>query len=189
MSLELRPTFAIGLAEPTAVVLRRLRSRLAAPHVLVRWARPPGGGEATLRDDQDHAVLCMDESVRHFWSPWLTLDVAAEDGETHVFGRFSPHPSVWTGFAFCYLTLTVIGFFSLIFVAALRMSGGGQAWVGVIAPLCALVALALWWASQVGQRLAHAQMMTLRDCVDAALGEQQPDVLTPQTSEVFLDRA
>ena len=69
MSLELRPTFTIGVNEPTGVVLRRMRAQLQAPHVQVRWARQPGGGgEATVREDQDHLVLCMAEDVRHFWS-------------------------------------------------------------------------------------------------------------------------
>jgi hypothetical protein len=170
MSLELRPTFTIGLDEPTGVVLRRLRAQMAAPHVQVRWAQKPGGGTLShVREDTDHVVLCMDEDVRHFWSPWLMMDVQAEADTTHLFGRFSPHPSVWTGFAFCYLTLSVVGFFSLIFTAALHMSGSGHAWVGLIAPLCALIALALWWASQIGQRLAQAQMLTLRECVAAAV--------------------
>ena len=170
MSLELRPTFTIGMAEPSGVVLRRLRAHLHAPHVQVRWARRPGGGGlASTREDQDHVVLCMDEEVRHFWSPWLMLDIQAEADTTHLFGRFSPHPSVWTGFAFCYLTLGVIGFFSLIFAAALQLSGGGHAWAGLIAPLCALICLCLWWASQIGQRLAYAQMLDLRACVDIAL--------------------
>ena len=177
LSLELRPTFTIGVAEPTGVVLRRLRARMAAPQVEVRWARQPGGGEATtVREDQDHVVLCMIPEVRHFWSPWLMLDVQAEDGATHLFGRFSPHPSVWTGFAFCYLTLTAIGFFALIFAWASQLSGSGNSWLGLLAPLCAAIAFALWWASQVGQRLARAEMVRLRDCVYAAV---EPEDDTP----------
>ena len=174
MSLELRPTFTIGVNEPTGVVLRRMRARLQAPHVQVRWARQPGGGgEATVREDQDHLVLCMAEDVRHFWSPWLMLDVQAQPGGTHLYGRFSPHPSVWTGFAFCYLTLGAIGFFALIFSWASHLSGSGKPWVGLLAPVCALIALGLWWASQAGQRLARGEMATLRACVDAAL--EAPD--------------
>lgn len=170
MSLELRPTFTRGLDEPTGVVLRRLRARMEAPHVQVRWARRPGGGGSTsTREDQDHVVLCMDQDQRHFWSPWLSLDIQAHEGTTHLYGRFSPHPSVWTGFAFCYLTLTAIGFFSLIFAWASQISGSGKPAVGLIAPLCAVIAFSLWWASQLGQRLARDQMLILRACVDAAL--------------------
>ena len=182
MSLELRPTFTIGLAEPTGVVLRRLRAHMQAPQVQVRWAqRPGGGGPVSTREDQDHVVLCMDPAVRHFWSPWLMLDVQQLDDSTHLYGRFSPHPSVWTGFAFCYLTLTAIAFFSLIFAWASQLSGSGKPMVGIIAPICAVIALALWWSSQVGQRLAAAEMTTLRACLDAALKAEEratPDAPT-----------
>ncbi len=170
MSLELRPSFTIGLNEPCGHVLKRLRARMRADHVEVRWAqRPGGGGPPSAREDQDHVVLCIVEPERHFWSPWLMVDIAEQDGGVHLYGRFSPHPSVWTGFAFCYLTLGAIGFFALIFAWASQLSGSGKPVVGLIAPVCALVAFSLWWASQVGQRLAHAEMRTLRACLDAAL--------------------
>ncbi len=170
MSLELRPTFTLGLDEPTGAVLRRLRAQMHAPGVEVRWARQPGGGApSSVREDQDHVVLCVDVATRHFWSPWLMLDIAQHDGGTHLHGRFSPHPSVWTGYAFCYLTLTAIGFFSLIFAWASQLSGSGRPSVGLIAPVCALIAFAMWWVSQVGQRLARDEMVLLRACVDAGL--------------------
>ena len=168
MSLHLRPTFAIEIAEPFGVVLRRMRQQLQAPDVLVRWARTPGGGLAQLRDDQDHVVLCMVESQRHFWSPWLMLDVQPSRVGTQLCGRFSPHPSVWTGFAFAYLVLAVVGCFSLIFAGAMHLSGG-RPWAAIGAPLCAAVALGLWWASQLGQRLAAGQMLVLRSCVDGGV--------------------
>ncbi len=182
MSLELRPTFAIGLDEPCGVVLRRLRAQMRAEHVQVRWAqRPGGGGPPSTREDQDHVALCMDESVRHFWSPWLNIDLQSQDGGTHVYARYSPHPSVWTGFAFCYLTLGAIGFFALIFSYASTLSGSGKPWIGLITPLCALIALGLWWASQIGQRLARAEMLALRACLDAAL--QAKDGETPRADD------
>jgi hypothetical protein len=176
VSLELRPSFSIGLSEPSGTVLRRLRARMRAPHVEVRWAqRPGGGGPMSTREDQDHVVLCIVENERHFWSPWLMVDIAEQDGGTHLYARFSPHPSVWTGFAFCYLTLGAIGFFSLIFAWASQLSGSGKPIVGLIAPVCALIAFGLWWASQVGQKLAHPEMRTLRGCLDAALASAEDE--------------
>ena len=180
MSLKSRPTFAVDLEESPSAVLARLQTQLGAPGVQVRWARTPGGGGAHAVGQAgagDHFALTIEDARRHFWSPWLMVDVSAGDRGTHVFARFTPHPSVWTGYAFAYMTLASIGFFSLIFAYACSVSGshgGATAWIPWIAPVCAGVAFLLWASAQVGQRLARAEMDDLKHCLDAGLAAGPP---------------
>lgn len=168
MSLALRPSFAVDLGCPSSQVLERLFARLGAgPHQLRRTRVPGGGGERGPRD-HDHFVLTVAEAEQRLWSPWLTVEVTPKGEGAHLFARFSPHPSVWTGFAFAYLTLSVVLLFSLVFTAALALSGGVP-WSLFVSAGAALVLFGLWWASQVGQRLARGQMETLRAELTAAL--------------------
>lgn len=173
MSLKSRPTFAVDLNEPTGAVVARLHERLAAPDVEVRWARTPGGGgKVGVGGAGDHLALTIAESRRHFFSPWLMVDLSATDAGTHIFARFSPHPSVWTGYAFAYMTLGSLGFFSLIFQYAQSVAGshaGNAAWVSLVAPTAAVLAGLLWTSAQVGQRLAKAEMELLHATLEQGL--------------------
>ncbi len=169
MSLGFRPTFHLEVTCASREVRKCLRERLAeAPVVLGVTQVPGGGGGGDL--SRDHFTLSIAESERHFWSPWLNLELVPHGSGTQLSGRFSPHPSVWTGFMFAYLALSVLAFFALVFAAALSMSGGAP-WTLGLAGLCVAAMILLWWASQVGQRLAQAQMEELRSILDCALEE------------------
>lgn len=168
MSAAIRPSFALDLDCPSKVVLERLFARLSAgPHQL-RRTRAFGSDRAAEGRDRDHFILTVAEQDQHLWSPWLNVEVKPRKGGAYLFARFGPHPSVWTGFAFCYLGLTLGLLLALSFSAALSMSGGSP-WTLWLAGAIALAMLGLWGVSLAGQRLAREEMSELRAEFDAAL--------------------
>jgi hypothetical protein len=98
----------------------------------------------------------------------LRIEVSPRDAGAHLVGSFSPHPSVWTGLMFARLSLGLVLLFALLFAGAQAMMGAST-WPLWIAGGMALGQLAIWWASQVGQRLARAQMEALRGELDRAI--------------------
>lgn len=163
MALELRPTFSFVVPESASEVVERLQRRLASPGIESRWSRTgpiPSGWERI------HVLAWL--TRRRIWSPWLHLDIRPHADGTELFGRFSPHPSLWTAYALTYLALATVAFLSTMFaLSQLMMNARPTAAWGVLA--CAVVAVLMWWASQVGQRLAAAEMQTLRNAVDHAV--------------------
>ena len=166
--MRLRPTFRVHRPEPYAQVAGRLRAQLHGAQLDAKWARTPGSHDSGLRDECDHIIVCLRAPWRHFWSPWLHLEVQGDEAGTRIDGRFSPHPSVWSGFAFAYLALSVVAFFALVFASAQLLLGTAP-WAAGIALGCVGVGAGMWWAAQVGQGLASAQMELLRAAFDEAL--------------------
>jgi len=90
-----------------------------------------------------------------------------EGTSTHLAGRFSPHPTVWTAFAFGYLALGVLSFFASVFAYSQWSLGSTPSALWALGSF-ALIAVAMWWSAQVGQRLARGQMIELRLLLEAA---------------------
>jgi hypothetical protein len=170
VALALRPTFTVQLPMACPEALELLGATLATRPVQLRKTRTPGGGRIEQARDSDHLVVTVQDADQHFWSPWLTVDVTSRPGGSQLVARFSPHPSVWTGFAFGYLTLGVACMFSLVFAGALAMMGG-EPWTLWISGGTALALVGMWWASQIGQRLAHVQMELLRRELERAVDD------------------
>lgn len=156
------PRIAPVFTFPAEGLSEDVRRRL---HALVR------GGAFTGSVAGNHMMLTVQEKDRHFWSPWLHLEVS-EDGESvEVRGRFTPHPSLWTGFAFCYFSLIVMAGFAVVWGLSQWMieERPTALWVALG---CAVLVGLLWWSAQVGQRLARAQMEALRCAVQGVVGDQ-----------------
>ena len=104
------------------------------------------------------------DSGRHFWSPWLTLDVRDEGNGAAAHGRFNPSPGIWTAYILSTLGLIVIGF-----VAAMWGWSEWQLnrtpWALSVIPVCAVVSGLMWWASAIGQRMAGDEMREMEDAV------------------------
>ena len=155
-SLQLRPTFFLSVPGDGRSMLRKICEAVEK--------NPQFQGQ--FRDQ--HALISMVESERHFWSPWLHLDIRTEGEQAGLFGRFSPHPSVWTAFMFSYLSLSVIAFFAMM-VAVAQVIAKESTWAWWVLPICLLTGVLLWTASQIGQRLAHSEMVALREMIDELL--------------------
>ncbi len=121
----------------------------------------------------NHMTLTVREQDRHFWSPWLNIELTEHDGKTHFRGRFTPHPSVWTGFAFSYFSLFVIAAFAAVWGMSQWMldSRPTALWIALV---CAILVVLLWWSAQIGQRLAREQMHAIKDAVNGILEPNHP---------------
>ncbi len=163
MAFSLRPSFEIELDMPSGELIDQIASRLGAMRLELRRTRVPGGGVSEpTRRDRDQLVITVLPEARHFWSPWLTLDVGPRGEGSHLSATFSPHPSVWTAYMFGYLALGIVLLFSLLFAASVVMMDGGAPWSLWVAGGAVGGAFAMWWVSVLGQKLAAAQMDELR---------------------------
>jgi hypothetical protein len=120
---------------------------------------------------RDHALISIEQSKRHFWSPWMHLEIRSdhEAGEQlQVFGRFSPHPSIWTGFMFSYLSIGVLVFFGLMLGVSQQLSGQTP-WGYYCIPGLLAVAFLLWLASKMGQKLAFDEMRRMKAQIEHCL--------------------
>jgi hypothetical protein len=162
-TVRLRPTFSIPTHLESHLVIQRVKASVEAAPV-----------EFTGQFTSHHAMVSIGESKRHFWSPWLNLDVRSNEAGRQVFGRFSPHPSIWTGFMFAYLSLAVLSFFSVIIGVSQQLSSQ-PAWGYGLIPIWFVIAICLWLVSQAGQKLAHDEMKRLRELLDLSLKMVESD--------------
>jgi len=113
-------------------------------------------------------MISIVESKRHFWSPWMHLEIRNDSQRRMVAGRFSPHPSIWTGFRFSFL-----GIGSLVFVAALfgisQQLSGQSPWAYIFIPIGLSVIALLWFISRTGQKLAREEMEQMKSRIEECL--------------------
>ena len=116
-----------------------------------------------------HAMISIDESKRHFWSPWMHLEFRKVDDGQQIHGRFSPHPSIWTGIMFSYLGLGVLIFFALMLGLSQQLSAQTP-WGYYAIPVGLVAGCLIWIAARVGQNLARDEMRQMKarleQCVD-----------------------
>mgnify|MGYP003630248791 FL=1 len=109
----------------------------------------------------NHLMLVIPTKDRHFWSPWLNLEAIDESSKTtHIKGRFSPNPAVWTGFMMVYASLLVLAFLTIIFAFA-QLIMHNQPWALQFLIPIILIAATMYWSSLIGQRIAQDQMQLL----------------------------
>jgi hypothetical protein len=169
MSAAIRPSFSLDLSCPSRLVLERLFARLGPGRYPLRRTRSFGGAHGAGRvRERDHFILTVPEAEQRIWSPWLNVEVTPQGDGSRLFARFSPHPSVWTLFAFAYLGLSTVFLLSLCVAGAQSMSRSSP-WALGVSAAAALVMLAMWGAAQIGQRLARAQMEELRAELEQAI--------------------
>lgn len=168
---------------------------LSPEEALTRLAETPRS-VATIdaRRAGSHLMLTVKREHRHFWSPHAHVEVLAEaerdpqplpppvalaDAVLHaddapaelptlVRVRYSPSPSIWTGFMLAYLALATIASFAAIF-AGVQLTLSQNPWAFWFIPAAAAVALAMWLSSKVGQNLAAEQIDHLRQTMRRVL--------------------
>lgn len=179
MAIKLRPTFTVDLSDSCTSVAQRLKTGLDQTSVWTKWARVPGARSESPCEGT-FVWIAMPEKDQRFWSPWLQVSILPHDDGTQLFGRFSPRPAVWTAFALSYLFLACVAFFSCMFGMA-QLILRQHAWGFWIALGASVIFIVMWWASQLGQRLADEQMHTLRQTFDQAITLSKIDA-DPSTS-------
>ena len=159
---ESRPRAEFNTSLSPEEVLARFEAALAAHGC-------PVEGQVVL----GHVELLVREEARHFWSPWLSLEVRAEADGTHVRGRFGPHPHVWTGFVAAYAVIGFAGVIAAMYGFAQRvLDEPGVALLGV--PAAAGLAAFVYGAEWIGKGLGAEQMFAIRDFVEEVLAGDQP---------------
>jgi hypothetical protein len=146
----MRPTFTRPLPWPRDEAVARLRAALADdPELIGRWQ---GKGR--------WAELHVPGTARRLWSPHLAVRLDDEEGGASLFGRFAPHPEVWTFFMFLYFGIVFLVVFGGI-LGYVQYASGEAAWglwaVWLGAPALLLIHLASW----IGQGLGQDQMADL----------------------------
>ncbi len=160
---KFRPTFRVPSPLEAGEIMKRVQ------HGLQDHA-----DNFTGQVKRSHAMISIVDSKRHFWSPWLHLEIREEDSSQQLFGRFSPHPSIWTAFMFSYLALAVLFFFSIVFGLSQQLAG--QAPTGYYAlAVWTAIAILLWFISQAGQKLAREEMESMKQMIEKSLDQVAND--------------
>lgn len=168
----MRPTFEVSVRHGVEDTLRRLRTV---------YEEEPRDGQTVRIVGQiagQHMTMTVHKDDRHFWSPWLTLHVflSEEQGATEqdvmVWGRFSPHPRVWSAYLLGYVALAIIGMISLGWGLS-QWSLEQPPTVLFACGATVLIALAMLWSSRLGQSFARQHMRLIYRAVCAAL-ETEP---------------
>lgn len=152
-----RPRFEIEFDSSPDEVMTEIRNRLPdCPHCT---------GMSVGR----HAELFVPDNERRVYSPWLSVTARDQNGGTTLTGRFAPHPSIWTLYLFCS--------FALGFALLVGTTWGYAQWATEKTPWALLTVpavigsgIALYLASQLGQRLGAEQMEDLRHAIQELTG-------------------
>ena len=141
-------------------------------------------GDIIIRSVGHHLVLTHVAHLRHAWSPWLHIEVEPRAAGSRVIAKFTPHPNLWTSFAFGYFTLGSVALFAACYAGA-QMMLGQYAWAWWVALGAAVVMLMMFVFAKLGQKLAADQMRELTEKLvavlsgfgpmDGALGEKSGD--------------
>ncbi len=159
-SFRIRPRFEIWVPEAPEAVQERIRRRLADAREICNGTVIPG-----------HIVLKIPAAEQHFWSPQLSLNLEAHDDGTLISGLYGPNPSVWVMFTFGYGAVGILALFISIF-GFTRRSLGLDAPILWVLPLLGIIAVGLYLASQIGQKLGAEQTFTLNHFFEEALGQK-----------------
>ena len=142
-TVRLRPTFRLSIGLGRDEAIERIRSRLAAdPRFSGRW-----------RGKGRWADVHVPHAERRLWSPHLSLRLDEEQSDRcTLFGRFAPHPEVWTFFMFLY----VAAWFGAVFGAVLgyvQSVSNESAWGFWVAVAAGIGVGLIHAAGAIGQRI------------------------------------
>lgn len=154
----MRPRFRLLLAADADAALERLTGGIGEP-----------GCPVEALTAGRHVDLMIPKADRHYWSPRLAIEIAADGDTSHANGLFGPRPTVWTLFAALYSAFA--------FAAATGAMVGTSQWMidrsptGLwLIPVALLGSIGLYGASLFGQRLAADEMRLLHDYMEERLG-------------------
>jgi hypothetical protein len=101
----MRPVFEVPLPVAGDALIDQIRRRLRDPTARVEGVMLAAGAELTTV-----------KAEQHFWSPYLSVEVArGDDGAWALCGRFAPEPNVWILFLGIYGILGMVGLGALMY--------------------------------------------------------------------------
>ena len=159
-SFRIRPVFSQTLDLGLAEVQERI----------VRAVELDGGGRFEVKNFPNFICLRIREADRHFWTPRLnlSLDQTAE-GHTRIEGTYGPNANVWGLFLYGYLLLGCAGAFAAILGFVQSMIGMRPWGLWILGGLLVLAA-ALYFTAQFGQKLGARQMFMIHQAYESAIG-------------------
>jgi hypothetical protein len=119
----------------------------------------------------NHIILDIPLTNRHFWSPQLNFRVEPDSTDTSqsvVKGLIGPRPAVWSMFMFIYFFVGTVGFFIALFGFS-KWSLGEYSNLVLALPIAILFMLSAYLTGKYGERLGHDQIETLKQFVRDAL--------------------
>jgi len=164
---KMRPRFVVEVDCSAEHVMEALRAGLAQ-----------AVGEVDGRFSERHGVLEVPADESRFWSTELGITVedagpqAGVAPPTRVFGVFSPHPEIWTGFVFAIGTLSAVGVFGTMY-AVVQLSMGHAPWCLLASLIAALAGGLVYTTTLVGQGLAADEMYRIRSFLDDCLEQAE----------------
>ncbi len=159
-SFRIRPRFQVIAKNKPEGVEAELRARLAKEDC------PCAGRVIT-----GHAILKIPPNKQHFWSPQLDLSLESHEQGTLIRGLYGPDPNVWVLFTFGYGAVGILALFISIF-GFTRVSLGLNAPILWVLPGLGAIAVALYIASQIGQKLGAEQTFTLHHFFEETIREK-----------------
>jgi hypothetical protein len=108
----------------------------------------------------DHIYIKIHSAHQHFWSPQLHLTFEQEEEQAIVRGLYGPNPSLWAIFFFGYIILSLLATFIGIWGFSLWSLGKDTTILWGI-PILGILALVLYFAGQVGLKIAAQQMFDI----------------------------
>ena len=165
----MRPTFELDMVFGVEDTLRRLRA------VIEQGPHPNRESRIVGQTAGQHLTMTVHQEDRHFWSPWLSVHVylseseGATENDVKVWGRFSPHPRVWSAYLLGYVALAAIGMISFGWgLSQWSLDKPPVMLIGTGAAV--LVAGVMLWSARVGQSLARKQMRHIYREICTSLG-------------------
>lgn len=161
---SVRPSFELRLAGTPDSIAESIRSRL-----------PRVAGRVVAQSAYHTLELLIVPEHRHYWSPWLSVTIAADDESdprlrARLRGRYGPHPAVWTMLMSMHIALVFVAIGGLVFGAA-QWTLQQTPWALLTIPAVAIAMAVVYVVSLLGQRLGAHQMDTLRDALDELLDD------------------
>lgn len=125
----------------------------------------------------DHITIRVNKAQRHYWSPQLNVIMyrEPEDSSTRLVGVYGPMPNVWTLFTIIYLAIGVLTTFISI-IGFSQRALGEESKILFIIPILLFLALSMYIASQLGQKLGAAQTYAIHYFFQEALEEKIPEI-------------
>lgn len=100
------------------------------------------------------------DKERHFWSPFLDLEIVEKEDSVELFGLYGPHPDVW-GLFLGFQAVAVFSAIAGIVLGLCQWSLGEYPWGGFILGGSCAFGLCIYFTSLLGQRIGASQVAVI----------------------------
>ena len=155
----LRPSFDLSVPSPSAEVFAHVRRSLDRADFGCRgWVAPP------------YAELELQTATKRLWSPRLSIYAEDQPGGCSLHCRFQPEPNIWTLYMAAWGVSAVVGACGVAWYGANLIMGRSAVAPLLMTAAVVVVAVGLYLAARVGQKMSAPQMRLLRETLDTIVG-------------------